>query len=281
MSLLLLPILAGLLSAGFDMLLKSIVRKNISPATYLFLIYSLITLCTLPLLITHFNIVLNVVSWLALLFAILSYVFANFCLVSAFKHADISNVAIVTKISFVLTFISGIIIFKEPVTLYKIVGTLVIIVGIVAIFFEKQKIRSVSLKGLVFALLNGAGYTFAASFSKYALQSFSPYCYIFFIYAGLMFSYAFFPNVISESKELYPKIKFYLIALAIIGSGSYLTYLISLKYLNFSTTYILYGSISVITSVVFGMILLREKGELLNKFIGLICIIMGIILFYI
>jgi len=277
-----LPIVSGVLTAGFETILKSIVNKNsgFSSATYLFIIYSIIVILAVPLLITHQTLPLSPLPWIALISVLFVYIAANFSLVSAFKLEDISNITIVTKISFVLTFLFGFIFFQEIVTLGKLFGTLIILLGVIAIFLKTNNFKIVSVKGLLFALLTGVSYSIAGLLSKYALEFFSPYSYIFFIYLGLAISFFFFPRVKEETKKLVLNVKFYFLLLAVIGIFSYLTNLISLKYLDLSFAYILNGASGTVLTVIVGLLLLKERKNILNKLIGTVLVIAGIVLFY-
>lgn len=276
-----LPVLSGLTAGIFDSFLKFIVKKKYSSSAYLFLIYLISTIITLPFFVFSPKIPSNLKSWFLYILTIIFYAEANFMFVSAYKFEDVSNIAIVSKTSFVFTFILGIFLFKEKVNILSLTGAAMILIGIIITFLKVKKLKFYNVRGLLYGSVGGLGYALGAATSKYLLGFIPPLTYVFLIYVGFVITFSFYPKTFREAISIFNESKFPIFLLSLVGILSYSIYLISLKSNILSFTFIVNASVGLLISVGIGIILLKEKENMLNKLLGLVTVTIGIVLFYV
>lgn len=280
MNLIIIPILAGIFGGITETIYKSVSNKKFRPATYIFIFNIIACIITFPLFLVNFQNYLGFSVWFSLFFAIFSYVLANYCLFSAYKIEDISNINVIKSTQLIFPLLLGTLFLKENITNQTIFGALMIFIGVVFIFLEKDKIKNTKIKGLFLPLLAAFFYSVAALFVKIVLKVFSPYFSIFLIYLGLAVSFSLFPNVKKEAKELFRLYKPRFFIAGFLGTITYLLTVFTLKNLDLSIGYPIFGSTNLISAVLIGILILKEKSHIINKIIGTFLVVIGIFIIY-
>lgn len=272
-----LPALAGILGGIVEVLLKITVSKKYSSATYVFLINSLVTLIMLPFLINGFKTPSDFLSWFILIVNILMYIGSNLCFISALKYEDISNISLINRVSLILTFVFGILLFKENISFTKILGLILISLAVFIVFFDKEKFKKLKLKGLFYALTAGVFVSLANIAAKYNSNFFSSNIYIFFMYFGLAFFAFFLPKVKGEFTEVFNQVKYKIILIVIMAVTSYKLLIESYHLYSVSLSFVIISIFTITVGVLYGILVLGEKRRLLNKLIGLVIVICGLL----
>lgn len=274
-NLFLLTILSGILIGLVDLLLKVISRQTYSAQTQLCLISAVGALFSFPAFLFRPTVPLETAPWMWMVLTVISYVIANTCLLNAYKLEDVSNVSLVTRISVPLSFLAGVVLFGETHNPAKLLGLVAIFIGIIIVFFEK---RISSATGLLYALTTGVLYTAAVIGSKYSLNYFDPYSYIFFPYLGVTLVSFFLPKVKKELRGAFMASKYEIIITEVLAVVGYLIYIVSIKNLSLSVGNTVYESLGVIVPVGLGIIILNERKRLIYKLAGSALVITGVVL---
>lgn len=272
---LLLPILAGIVGGITQPIFKSITKNDYSFTSYLFVFALVGGIFSLPLLILNLQIPTNLFSWIWLFITCFLLLVGNLLLVKAFQSENISNIVLVGKIDLLVAFLSGIFLFRENATIIKTLAAIFIIAGILVIFIEKKKITY--SKGLLYALLSGICIGFAAVISKLALKSFNPYFFQSFPYFFTALILIFLPKTLVEAKKIFTISKYKIIIVEILSVISYILVLLSIKAAGLSVGYFSIDPVYTLTAVLIGIIILKEKDKLINKIIGTLLIVLGLI----
>jgi uncharacterized membrane protein len=216
----------------------------------------------------------------ALEFLLLGMVFWSIATVANFKgykHTDASVRTPVYATRLIFVAMLSLIVLSEPFPITKIVGTGLILLGIVFLNFRK-KIFSFRDIGIQFILLAALLTSIALTIDKIALNFFSPMVYGFFIYLAdtIVFGSLAFKKAFHIKSLVKTKISF-IITAAILDVFSYFGLLWALKLQQASIVFPI-AQMGGLISVTGGIIILKERQNMLQKIFGAMIAILGAVM---
>jgi len=275
---LILAIIAGLIIGSIRLVHKHILKDEDS-LVYSCAFHLLGGLIFLPLLIIYFELPSSPKAWILAAVSTIAWavaVYSGFC---AYKILQVSLRTILSKTRPIFAIIISFVVFREAFHYMKVVGTLIIFLGIVVAFYNKKLSNDhITNKGIMFGVLAGFFGAIAMTADKYALEFFNINMYLFMIYflPGLLV----LPFALQRKKEIKSlftnKIKPTI--LAVIGDCiAYIFVLNALKRADASIV-IPVIEISVIISVIGGVVFYKEDDNLIRKIIATFIVVLGIVI---
>lgn len=261
-------ILSGLLIGGMYVSAKVFSNEKFSPFTFT-VVYSLIsTLLALPIVGIRFSLPTDALHWILALLSPISFALGNMFGYKAYMNADASAVGLIGRSSIVVAAIMGVLLLGEHMTFFAIVGLILTAVGGSLMIYQKKRI--VLSSGTTAALLMAFFYGLTAMLDKVVVEQFSPYTYVTF--NNLIVFLTFFLTVPATRKELVtvlmsnPKLA---ILTSFLGTAGWLAFLYSIQSEFVAIAFPLSDTLSLITTVLLGIFLLREKENIAKKYVGM------------
>lgn len=270
---LLLPIVTGIIWGTTAPLFKSIMKNDFPYTSYVFVLSLIGAIIALPVFILNFNLPSGS-AWIWLILTCVLLLSGNLLYTLAFQLENVSNISIVEKIEIIIPFIAGIVLFGEPLTMIKIFSALCIIAGISIIFLEKRKLKN--SKGLLFAFFGGIILGLSVITENKTLKTVDPYTLQFFPYIFNCLILVFIPKTFTQAKKIFTQKPVLIILAELISVISYILILFSIKISGLTVGYLAIDPVYTIISVSIGIIFLREREKLLNKFLGVTLIVLGL-----
>lgn len=271
-----LSLLAGFFFALSRVVARFVLREGGSPLAFVAVHDFIAGLVLLPLLFFGFHLPQNSAVWIYF-FGIVGFAFlSDWFTFIALRKINVSVYQIVNQVRHVFVLFGGFLFFSEAITTYKLAATLLIIVGVVVMLYEKSKFQlSVGVGVTVFSTLFAI---VAFFFVKYAVTDFSETALVSFelMSIGLLS----FGLLGFDKDKIIQELKLNRWGLVISGAlfGLFeLFVVIALKYGDISRVLPVVQS-ALVFGVVMGIIFLRERERMLQKVIGTVIIVVGIIL---
>ncbi|HCR80874.1 MAG: hypothetical protein UX28_C0003G0067 [Candidatus Pacebacteria bacterium GW2011_GWA1_46_10] len=255
------------LSKGFSVIInKTLSAKGFRATTYTAAIQLLSAIVATPLLFIDFHITTNPIYWLLIAISVVAYAFTVYFTFKAYKLEDASTVVIIQRLTVVLASLGAIVVLHEPYSTKSLLGLLLVFLGSLVVSVRKMKL-TLSL-GLIFALLSTVMGAPTMILDKIILQDFSPFTYVFInnLLVGLVF--ALRKGLPTETKLLMKKHPKELWLTSILSTLSFALILLALKSGSVSIVMPMYKSLSFITPVFLGILLLKERHHLSQKLLG-------------
>lgn len=237
------------------------------------------TAVSFPFLFFEFRLPSNPSTWIFIALSVASYATSNAFMFASYKHADISSVSIIQRLSVVFIFIFGIISLGEPITAKNLTGIILITLGGLTIVYKKSK-HSSQTKGVIYALLTALFGSIAAVSDKVVLTDFSPMTYVFINNALVSLFFMPIKGNIRASLELIRSRPGFIFVRSIIATLGFALILKALSQGSVSTIMPVYKSLSLAIPVIFGILIFHESSSLTKKLTGLILSTLGIFLMY-
>lgn len=270
-------IYAGVATGLVYLIEKKVAVEKYHPAAFT-IIFSLIdTILAIGFLFLSFKIPTSINYWLLAIVSICAYGVGNVFGFKAFKLIDASVVGIISRLNLVVAAFFGILLLHETYTTQNYIGLALVLLGSLVIAYEKGNFKI--SRGIWFSILMALGYGLAAVFDKILVGEFSPYTYVFVnsIGVGICMS-LLFPKALKQTKMLFHNHPKPLLLGSVLNVSSWAAFLLILSRGEVSKTFPIYDSLSLIVTVILGIIVLKETSHLTQKIIGLITIVFGIIL---
>ncbi len=216
------------------------------------------------------------IAYILLAVAVLAYgLFERGRFVAA-KLLDASTLTTISSVSVLIAFIGAAFLYNEPMTPQKLVGGLLIIAALVIVSLGGGK-RKISLKGISVSLLIWTLLGFGWMMDKSGATHFNPDTYSFLIWT-LPLIVVVFPGI--KIKTLLAEYKLATWRVFLLAAINVAGYLMQLKAVAISdaTKVIPIVQLSTFTTVIAGIIFLKEKENLTNKIVGSILAVIGSIL---
>lgn len=255
-------------------------RKEVDPFAFAIYFQLLIALFALPLAIysgiriENFSTILPLIGLMPFFYA-----FGNILFYQGMKLSEVSKVGIVMTTVPLCTFLGGVILLEESFSLAKTLGLLAIITALLLLSWQKGVLRLE--RGLGYVLLSSFLFAGAFLIAKQVIDNFSsPFLYQIFGFGlpGILVG-VLQPKSIPKIRALFSR------------RVQFLTFLSALSLITTSfstlTAYRLGGEISrvipivrasAIVVVIFSYLFLRERKDLLKKFIAALLVISGVAL---
>lgn len=237
------------------------------------------TLVSIPFLFFEFRLPTHPTTWLLIAVSVASYAISNAFMFASYKHADISSVSIIQRLSVVFIFIFGALSLAEPITPKNLSGIILITLGGLTIVYQKSQQKS-HLKGTVYAILMALFGSVAAVSDKVVLTDFSPMTYVFVNNALVSLFFMPIKGNLKESLQIIRTRPGFIFTRSIIATAGFTLILKALSQGNVSTIMPVYKSLSLAVPVILGIILFKETTSLPQKITGLILSTIGIFLMY-
>lgn len=237
------------------------------------------TIVSIPFLFFEFRLPTQATTWLLVSLSVASYAISNAFMFASYKHADISSVSIIQRLSVVFIFIFGAISLAEPITPKNLSGIILITLGGLTIVYQKSQQKS-QLKGTIYAILMALFGSVAAVSDKIVLTDFSPMTYVFFNNALVCLFFMPIKGNLRESLHIIRSKPGFIFIRSVIATAGFALILTALSQGSVSTTMPVYKSLSLAVPVIAGIILFKETASLPQKITGLLLSTIGIFLMY-
>lgn len=206
------------------------------------------------------------------------YAFANIAVFRAFQLSEASEISVILSSRSLWTLLVAVPFLGEPLTSKKLLGTLLVVLGVAFVSWKGKRFRL--QKGYSFALLSAGLFGVAFANDAFLLQSFDvssytavafflPTIFLILIKPKSLRKIKLFFNVKRLSKMILLAILYGLAVLAIFASyqaGGEASQIAPIS------------QSSVILTVLLAAILLKERGNLLNKIAGAVAVFLGVVL---
>ncbi|MFH1439994.1 MAG: DMT family transporter [Candidatus Woesearchaeota archaeon] len=267
---------AGLFFASSRIISRFALRKNGNPLAYTALHDLTAGLILIPFLLFDFTFPSQVIPWIFFGITTFFLFLTDYLTFKSIQLIDISLYQILIQVRHIVVLFGGLLLFSEQITLPKMFAILLIILGAIIALYKKSKFDW--SKGIVYAILAGLCASIAFLASKTALNGFSNTTFASFVLIGIgLISFAFMK--FDDKKIIYEfKINSWKILIAAVLFGGFeLLQFLAIKIGEVSKA-IPVIQISLVFAVIGGIVLLKEYDRLIQKIIGMILIIAGIII---
>jgi drug/metabolite transporter (DMT)-like permease len=272
----LLLIFSGMLIAIPSVINKHISRSQLHGATYTFGYAGLQTILCLPLLFVEPRLPTNITYWLLFIFSAVVYGLSLLLVFESYKKIDVSVVAVIQRFNMVIITLIALVLLNEKPSILRLGGLLLIFFSSVLITLKKGRIK-LNL-GLWFAFGSTFFSALAAIIDKKLLDEISAFSYAPLNGLAISVLFATSKKARAEIPQLYKQNGKGIFISALFGSLSWVLYLYVLKNNDISAAYPVYKSISLIASVILGILFLRETKDLGKKFAATLFGVIGVIL---
>lgn len=224
-----------------------------------------------------FNLIMPLALWGLLLIACIFYAVNDRLGAKVKKNLEVSVFSVVNKTSDVFLIIIGFLVFRQVPTLGKIIGVVLIILGQIILSYKKGKIVINKyfalglLTNLIFsvAMSIDIGISDKLSIPVYVAIGLAVPALLIFIFERIKIS-----TLISEFKGMNKVI----LTLVGLSWGSFIVMSLYAYQHGEIISVVALTSLSVLINVVVGIILFKEKENLINKIIAAIVVVAGVIL---
>lgn len=226
---------------------------------------------TLPRNITPLilNLILMTLLWSA----------SNVFLYSALKRIEASIFTVIFSSRSLFTTLTSSIFLQEILTGWQLIGALFIILGALFVTFKKKGVLKFD-KGVFFALLAAASFGFANTNDRSLLGSFNlyPYVTIAFIVPAL-FMVLIKPSSVRKMRDFTNmKLLRKMILLCVVYALASITFFGALQIAPNSSQVASISVFSVVLTVIFSIIFLKEKENIGRKVLGAVAAFIGLLL---
>ena len=269
-------LIAGLLSGVIQVLNKKLAGSNHQPSTHAAFIALANGVVGLPFLLFQFRLPEDPMTWVLIAFSVIAYAISLLFYFIAYKHADVSLVSVVRRLSIVFIAILGVIFLREELSFVNWIGLLMILLSGVVVAIDKKKIKFST--GILFALFSAVFASVSSVLDKQILNDISPFTYV--VVNNMLVGAILLPRkgVLVDARDLL-KHHWKLIALtAVLMDLGFALVLYVLQGADVSQTMPVYMGLSFMMPVIFGVILLKEKEKLRQKIVAIILGVVGIFL---
>lgn len=272
----LIVILCGI-TLGFMYLAGKKVSNSKYNSATISAVYSLLSaIIIFPFMLTTFKLPSSPWIWGLSIISPITFGVANLAMFKAYKTTDVSAVSLVNRLSVVVSTVAGILILNDAVPRLILPAIIAILIGSSLIVYEGGKLKVSA--GIVLAVLGAVGFGIVAPYDKLVLQEYAPLTYVF---VNNMVVVLFFLSMKTVRKELVPIIKEFpipTITMSLFGVGSWALFLTIISKFSIIMLYPIWESVALITTVVGGVLMFKEKTLLVQKIVGTAITVLGIVL---
>lgn len=269
-------IILGFIASVPLILFKKAGDNRFSSWTYSFWWSALATMFIAPLAIRNFAVPNLQLAFGFLALSALAWTLTNMFTMLAFKHADASVVLLVARLSNVTIFLLGWLLLGDEISFVKLLGVLLTVAGSMAIAYQKRKIAL--NKGFVYSLIPVIFLTVAFYFDKQSVSHFNPFVFIFFQQIlETCFAYLGVKNK-GEIKMLFTEKKKLIVPAVLCFTVGYCGFISLLNRNQLSVLPLSYETTIFLGTMMLGIFYLKERGKLVQKVVGTILALAGVIL---
>lgn len=217
-------------------------------------------------------------NFLMLLFASALWSVTMIFLFKALQLVDVSEVTILSTIRVIVIIVASIIFLHETFTIQKAIGAVIIIIATFLVTNRKKGIKF--NKGIVYVLLMTLLGGLAIVADSFNVKSYDAVFYNSFQnFLSGFFILLFYPKALTQWKHFaQPNFLKKMLPLAVFSTIQGIAYLLALVTPGVTAQVGTIRQASVITTVIFALIFLHEKNNLIRKTIATILVTFGVIL---
>ncbi len=272
--------LLAALSSGIEKLVRKKIAININPMVFAFFFELIGAAFAFPLFILNFEFPQTIYAWPIIIASGILWAGVAITMTKSYKYLEASFIAPASRARIILVLIFSLIFLKETLNSTKLAGTLLVFGGLVFLSYKKgTNFAKLKEKGMIYLVLSIVIISIALIFNKFAINFFNPETYNFIIYMSA--SLFLFPWIISKGKESKKMIKSRFLFLIVIASVLSVLYnyftLIAFKFAE-ANVIIPLTELSSLVAVFGGIILFRERKDMLKKIISTVIVVAGVIL---
>lgn len=273
---LLLLLIAGLLSGVIQILNKKLAVLKHQSSTHAAVIALTNGVIGLPLILYQFRLPEFSKTWVLIVFSVVAYAISLLFYFVAYKHADVSLVSVVRRLSIVFITVIGVIFLHEELSFVNWLGVVLILLSGAVVAIDKKKIKFST--GVLFALFSAILASFCSVLDKQILHDISPFTYV--VINNLLVGLVLLPRkgVVTDARDLLKHHWKLIILTAVLMDLGFALVLYVLQGTDVSQTMPVYMGLSFMMPIVFGIVLLKEKQKLRQKVIALALGLIGIFL---
>jgi drug/metabolite transporter (DMT)-like permease len=199
---------------------------------------------------------------------------------AALKRIDMSVMGIVLRLNILFSALIGILVLAEKMNGWNYLGLVVILIGNFAVLFKKGRVNI--NYGVVFAALAALSSAIAGSMDKYILNHISSVLYV-SLNSVLIMSTLFLmkPSAGRESLRLIRKRLPIFVLFSLLNIMAWYLASYALQNMDVSKFTPVQKTITLIIPVLSGILIFKEKDNILQKIVGLGLAIIGIALMYV
>jgi len=273
------PLLIASFSISISQLLnKTLSKKGHSPTTYTSITMLSNALIAIPLLFIQPHFSQSIFIWVLIIASATIYGLSSVLTFKAFKTTDVSIVSIIQRLSIAFISFMGITLLKESYTPKTILGIVLIVASSIILVYKKTKKKIDT--GILMSLGSAFFGAIASILDKKILFDFSPYSYVFVNNALIGILFLFNKNTIKETPHLIKNHTMRMLGTSILNVLSFVVLLVVLKNTDVSQTMPVYKGLTLIITVLLGVLFLGEKSQMKQKILGTILGMIGIFLMY-
>ncbi len=255
-------------------------EEQSSPVAYAFVFQLFVSsLFVVYVLIYGFNIppLLPVLPHLILMS--LLYALGNLSLFKSLKLSEASEVAVISSTKSIWTVLTAALFLGEVITMSRLFGTFLVVFGVIVVTWKK-KVWNIN-KGYLYAILAAVFYGIAFTNDAYLVNYFDDvpsYMVLAFIFPSLMVL-IFQPSLVKDLGSYKNKKSLVsLLAASIFYAISAVTIFLAYQTGGEASQIAPISQSSIVLTVVFAYILLKERSNLIKKFIGSLIVFLGVLI---
>ena len=266
--------LSAIFSTTYTLLMRTILKDKGDPKVFAVLLQFIIALTLLFLIpFEETTYLFNPTNLVILFFVILGTAVIAILFVRGRQLEEASNVPIGIQTSRVWNLIGAALILGEPITTYKILGVTLIIIGNLLVLYKGQKIKL--SKGMVIIIIASLLFATINFGDKYLLRTFSTALYNFILYS--VSSIILFAFIGLDFKKIKNEYKLHGPISLLVGMvfGVNMYFFQKAIQLGEVSRVAPINGISIIFTVLLGILLLNEKENLWKKILAAIIVFTG------
>lgn len=227
--------------------------------------------------IKNFHLPTNYFAYLFLFGGVIAYGLFERLRFKASKLVEASLLSLFSPISLVTAFIISSLIYQENLTLTKIISLVLIFVAIVMVTYNK-KVKNLTKEGIKVAVATSVIVGIAMSFDKAGASNFNSETYSIFLWLLPLIIIYFFPRV--KTKDILDEAKLANWKILVLSISNVVAYYLMLKAfaLADATKVILISELTMILTVIGGIIFLKERKNVWVKILASLLAFAGVTL---
>lgn len=217
--------------------------------------------------------------WLPIVLAFFLYASANYCIFASLERIPASNFTIAFSSRMFFTAIAAWLLLGESLNAVQYGGAALIFAGIVVANFSSHA-KGAGRSGLLFAVLGAVFFGLANVNDRFILQSMELYSYVGLSFLGTALVFAVFQTkkLLAGTSLLRPRPLRKIAVLSLFYAISSVTFFAALQIGESASQVVSVSLVSVIVTVLFAMIFLKEREHPYQKLLGAALSFIGVLL---
>jgi len=270
--------LIAALASGLEKIWRRKLAVSGDPLTFTFILQLFASILLLPLFIMNFSLPNSLKIWAFLIIYGFFWAVASYTSFKAFSYLETSVVVPISRIRIFFVLVLSFLLLGESLSVEKIVGTIILFAGLVVLTYKKSdKKHKDYKKGVYYAFLSAIFISFSYISSKFLVNFANPSELAFISY--LIPAILLFPFVKGRGfvlKEFYDMHLWRMVVLAFFSATYFYFLLVAFNYAEASII-LPVTELSSLFAVIGGIVLLKERTNLVKKIIATLIVVCGVI----